>query len=94
VVGILGAAIVIAFVGFLFYRRRRGALRTESEPIHTNGNTKARGKYALWQNNEKLFPQGINNEFGQPRAATPASEIVTVAGPEYHSLPYSTLPRS
>jgi hypothetical protein len=93
VVGILGAAIVIAFVGFFFYRRRRGA-RIVSEPVHSNGDTKARGKYALGQNSEKFFPSDINNEFGQPRTATPASEIVTVAGPEYHNLPYSTLPRS
>jgi hypothetical protein len=91
--GILGAAVlIIAFVGYFFYRRR-GA-RTASNTVLSNGDTNAGGEDVQWQNNEKVLPYDMNNGFGQQRVATPASQIVTVAGPEYHNIPYSTLPRS
>lgn len=84
--GILAAAVLsIAIVGF-FFRRRRGA-RILSDQTRSNGDTEARGKYTLWQNNEKLLPYDMSHAFGQPRVATPTSETVLVAGPEYHNLP-------
>jgi hypothetical protein len=89
----LTAALLIILAGVFLRRRRAARYGSESSRSSVYSNSQS-GKepMAISRTNEKLFPYGNGTDSGLHlhRLATPESEIVTVAGPQYSYIPQST----
>jgi hypothetical protein len=90
--GSLSAGLLIVLASVSLRRRRAARFASDLSRTSVYSDSHPGGKSAISETNEKLFPYGNVTDSGLhlQRLATPESQIVTVAGPQYSFLPYST----